>query len=68
MKHETHPFNEPCCCQCGSSAHECGDCPTFAAEHREVSANEVERREKTHSPRLGYPGADQMMRWQKDYK
>lgn len=39
-----------------------------APVRREVTAAETERREKAQSPRLGYPGADQMMRWQRDYK
>lgn len=37
-------------------------------ERREVSAEETARRERAQAPRLGYPGADQMMRWQRDYK
>jgi hypothetical protein len=35
---------------------------------RVVSAGEVERREKSQDARIGYPGASQMMAWQRDYK
>lgn len=37
-------------------------------KRREVSADETRRREDLQAPRIGYPGADQMMRWQRDYK
>ena len=40
----------------------------FRVIRREGSEAETERREKAQSPRIGYPGAEQMMRWQRDYK
>lgn len=43
-------------------------CENDAKERRTVTAEETERRERAQAPRLGYPGADQMMRWQRDYK
>lgn len=62
MRHETHPVNEPCCCQCGSSAHPCGEC---RPKRREVSADEVIRRENLSKPTRDYPGAEQMAAWQR---